>query len=409
MNNWLLQNASLPFRSDIVDIQIQDGVIRSIAMGLPQQPAAKKLDLEGRLVIPGFVDAHMHLDKAYALESGMEAGESLESAIASFCNYFRNITPDVIYQNAHRVAEQALLHGTVALRTHVTVNDQLENKWLEPLVYLRQQMALRQTIQIVAFLDTSILTDIDIALDVSRRALENGADLIGAAPAVSTDYRRIVDMLFNIAQELGCDLDLHIDESDDPKDNSLEYLAEQKIKRHFGRVVTAGHCCSLSAADESDAQRIINKVADAGIQIITLPLCNLYLMGRQDRGLVRRGLTRVRNLLSAGVNVACASDNIRDAFNPYGKADMLQVMLVAGLALQIGGRADFNLLLNMGTYNPARIMKLPHYGIEPGCTASFVVLDEKDWSNAVARQTPCRYVFSQGQLVATTVVQENLL
>jgi len=222
------------------------------------------------------------------------------------------------------------------------------------------------------------------------------------------EYRKQVDMLFAAAEMIGCDLDLHVDETDDPTINSLEYLAEQKMARHFTRRVTAGHCCSLSAMDEKTAARVIAKVAQAGINVITLPSCNLFLMGRNDRGLVRRGLTRVRELLDSGVNVAYASDNIRDAFNPYGKADMLQEALITGHAIQAGSPADFDMLLAMGTYHPAKTMGLEGYGLTPGCWASLAVLDDEEWSSAVAREAARSHVFSRGCIIAESEIKQNL-
>jgi len=189
----------------------------------------------------------------------------------------------------------------------------------------------------------------------------------------------------------------------------LEYLAERKIALGFERTVTAGHCCSLSAKDETTSQRIIAKVAEAGINIITLPSVNMYLMGRGDKGLVRRGLTRVKDLQAAGVNVSYASDNIRDAFTPFGKADMLQIGLIAAHALHIGTPDEQRILLAMATDNPAATLNIKNYGLKPGCIASMVVLREKDWSNAIANASPRRYVFSRGKLVAQTNVEERLL
>jgi len=202
---------------------------------------------------------------------------------------------------------------------------------------------------------------------------------------------------------------VHIDETDDPNANTLEYLAERKLTLGFEGTVTAGHCTSLSAMDEATAARVIEKVAEAGIHVITLPSCNMYLMGRRDKGLVRRGLTRVRELLAAGVNVAYATDNIRDAFTPFGKADMLQGGLITAHALHIGTPADQRTLLDMGTKNPAQILNLKDYGFVPGCMASLVVLDEQDWSNAIAKESPRRYVFSKGKLVAQTEFNQKLL
>lgn len=195
----------------------------------------------------------------------------------------------------------------------------------------------------------------------------------------------------------------------DPRHNTLEYIAERKVASGFRGLVAAGHCCALSALDEPAARRVIEKVAAAQLHVITLPACNMYLMGRQDRGLVRRGLTRVGELLAAGVNVACASDNIRDHFNPFGDADMLQVALIAALALHTGTPTGLEAILGMATERPARILRLADYGLRVGGMASFVVLDAPDAGGAIAALAPRSRVFSQGRLVARTDVSEELL
>jgi len=173
--------------------------------------------------------------------------------------------------------------------------------------------------------------------------------------------------------------------------------------------VAAGHCCALSALDEPAARRVIEKVAAAQLHVITLPSCNMYLMGRHDRGLIRRGLTRVGELLAAGVNVACASDNIRDHFNPFGDADMLQVAFVAAHALQMGPPAGLEAVLGMATERPARILRLADYGLRVGGEASFVVLDAQDAGSAIARLAPRSHVYVRGRLMARTDVCEELM
>jgi cytosine deaminase len=317
------------------------------------------------------------------------------------------VGPDDVYRNARRAARSALSHGTVALRTHITVDTEVALSWLEPLLRLRDELRSTLTIQIVALPDTDEVIE-GTARPLLREAVDAGADLIGGAPHMVPRFRLVIDELLELAGICGCDLDLHVDESDDPESNSLEYLADRTMTTGFAGNVTAAHCCALSALDNRSAQRVIEKVAAASINVITLPSCNLYLGGRDDRGLVRRGLTRVRELQAAGVNVAFASDNIRDAFNPFGTGDMLQQLLIAAHALHLGTAAELETGLEMGTYNGAQIMGLEDYGLQQGNPASFVVLDDSDLGSAIARVAPRRYVFSDGELVAQTKVERDL-
>ena len=212
----------------------------------------QEIDVEGRIVIPGFVDAHMHLDKSYALDSGMTAADSLGAAIKEHVNWASTVTPEQIYKNARYTAEQALLHGTIALRTHVSLDDGLN--WLEGHLRLREEMAPWLTIQLVAFSEAEKIEEPSYQQLVSK-AVELGADLIGGATVVTKNQKQAVDILFDLAGKHGCGLDFHVDESDDPSDNSLEYIAERKIELGFQESVTVGHCCSLSAMEE-DASEI---------------------------------------------------------------------------------------------------------------------------------------------------------
>lgn len=405
--DWVLRHAHLPSQPAAVDIAIQGPRIAALGPSLALR-GRQELDLAGRLVLPGFVDAHLHLDRALALDDGMLPADSLDAAIAAFFQWRHSVTPERIYTNALRVAERALQHGTIALRTHVTIDAQGGLELLDPILRLREAMAPKLIIQIVAFPDSP---DVDAgrATPLLRQAIAAGADLIGGAPAKSAAPQRFVDTILDLAGSLDCALDLHIDETDDPSSNTLEYLAERTLATGFRRTVTAGHCCALAAQDEVTARRVIEKVAEAGLHILTLPYCNLYLMGRQDRGLVRRGLTRVRDLAAAGVNVAYGSDNIRDPFNPFGNADLLQAALITGLALQMGTPAELADVVAMATSNPARILELDDYGLAQGNIASLVVVDAGDLGTAVATTAPRRYVFARGQLVAQTVVESRLL
>lgn len=399
----ILRNARLHGTDSVCDLAVLDGKIVSV----DEHPDSPELDLQGQLVIPAFVDAHMHLDKAFALDNGLEPGDSLSSAIQNFYRWRETISPQQIYQSARRAAEQALLNGTLALRTHTTVDGSVGLRWLECLLQVKEELTSRITIQIVAFPDSTELIDGKAEI-LLRQALAAGADLIGGAPLMCSSPRQAVDKLFDLAGEAGCDLDLHIDESDDPNANTLEYLAECKIARGFPGRLVAGHCTSLSAMTEADARRVIEKVAQAGIYIITLPSCNLFLMGRQDRGKVRRGLTRVRELLEAGVCVSYASDNIRDAFNPFGNGDMLQQALICAHALQMGTEEELGQILKMGTENPAEAIGLGKNNLQFGDPASFVVLDAQNWSSALARTAPRCYVYNHGICVAQTIVETQL-
>jgi cytosine deaminase len=204
--------------------------------------------------------------------------------------------------------------------------------------------------------------------------------------------------MFNVAKDFDADIDLHVDETNDPTVLTLETLAEKTLQhRYLGRV-TASHCSSLSAVSDETAKRVIRKVRDARINVIANPFTNLYLWGSNRKP---EGVTRVRELLDAGVNVAYATDNIQDPFNPLGNADMLLAALFLAYLNDLGGKDALKTIFKMGTYNAAKATKIvPNYGIEEGCKADLMIMDAENIQEAIIEQAKRLYVIKNGNIVA---------
>ncbi len=200
-------------------------------------------------------------------------------------------------------------------------------------------------------------------------------DFLGGYPTLMPDQRESLDRIFAFALRHSLPIDLHVDEADEPNIDTFEYALDKILETGMQGRVSAGHVTALCAVDDGRARRAIDKAARAGIHIITLPSCNMYLMGRKDKQPIRRGVTRVDEFLKAGVNVAFASDNIRDPFRPFGNGDMLEEALFAAQVLQYGTNAQLHQILRMATYAPAQNMLLEGYGLKAGCRADLVVLD----------------------------------
>ncbi|MBE3580946.1 MAG: amidohydrolase family protein [Thermoanaerobacteraceae bacterium] len=380
------------------DIAIRDGRIRDMGPDLPG-PAREIVDVKGRLVIPAFVDAHTHLEKALVGVAGGAA--SLEEAILAFARLYNTLTREDVQARAGKVLEMAIGHGTGTLRSHVTVVPEIGLVALEALLELKEKYSPFIDLQLVA-MPAGVDYDLDDAtLKLLEEAARLGVDALGGAPHLSRDPFDSIDKTFDLAEKYGLPVDFHVDEHDEPDVRTLEYLAEKTRERGWAGRVVAGHCCALAAVPDDVAARVIEKVREAGISIITLPSCNLYLMGRKDRQPVRRGVTRVRELLEAGVNVAYASDNIRDPFRPFGNADMLEEALITAQVLQMGLPRELETVLKMGTYNAAAATGLGEdYGLRPGARADLVVLEAESPAEAVITQAAKAYVFKGGRLVA---------
>ena len=217
-----------------------------------------------------------------------------------------------------------------------------------------------------------------------------------------------VKLCFDIAEKYDADIDMHVDETDDPFYRTLEMVADETIKRGWEGRVTAGHTCALAAYDDHYANYVIEKVARAKMNIITNPVTNLMLQGRLDKQPIRRGITRVKELLAAGVNVSFGQDCIKDTFYPYGSADMLQVANVTAHAAQMSLPPEIEKVYDMITYDAAKILGLKGYGLEPGCEANLVVVNAKDARDAIRLNPERLYVIRKGKVVAKTKVETEL-
>lgn len=411
MNDLLLRNARIAADRDLVDLGIGDGIIRRIVPA-GQAPAPGRgvfeRDLGGRVVLPGFVDAHMHVDKCFVSDRVVNRSGTLDEALAATMAVKKTFTHEDVQRRARRLIEKAVVGGTTTLRSHVDVDEVAGVRSFEALVELRQELAEVVTIQLVPT-TRSDLTDTAAAQDRLRRCLDLGADAIGGVPRPEGRGEDHIALLFRFAKEYDRDLDLHIDEKDEAKDLLVVPLARQTIREGYQGRVTAGHCCALASAPPAEAREIIALIRDAGIHVITLPAVNLHLMGRKDDRAVRRGITRVRELLAAGVNVAYASDNVRDAFMPFGNADMLQTGLILGHAGHMGDPEGLRAILEMATVRPARIVASgTPYGLAPGSVADLVVLDETKFDEVILNQPARSFVFKRGRLVARTSVTTEL-
>ena len=381
------------------DIAIEGGRIVEIADRV-EEPGGEEIDAKGRLASPGFVDAHMHLDKALLGQETPNVSGTLREALKTMGRKKSEFTVEAVKERAGRVVEMAVRNGTTAIRTHVDVDPLVGLTGLMALKQVREEYSDLADIQIVAFPQEGV-TNVEGAEELLREAMEAGADVVGGIPAIDPDPKLHIDKIFSIARDFGVDIDMHIDESDDPKDLTLEYYAEKALEEGYPGNMTAGHCCSLAAVDDAVARRVIGKVREAGVNVVALPSTNLYLQGRGDGYPIRRGIPRVRELLDAGVNVLYASDNVRDAFNPFGNANMLELALILAHGAQMGGMSDLETVFRMGTVNAAKAVGIgTDYGIEEGKRADIVVLDVESPQEAIISQAKALYVVKNGVVVA---------
>ncbi len=403
MYDLLIRDATVYGRGEHLDVAVSEGVIREVAPGI-QAAARREIQASSQLVTPGFVDSHMHLDKV--LVTGKSESKTLDEAIRNFTEYCRSL-PEGSYQEdiltrARQVVRKAVQAGSTTLRTHVNIEASTGLSGIEALNALREELKDH-----VDILITSLPNFFD-GPEAQKKRLElvdyacrnHMIDFIGGAPHSHDNWAEITEQLFELAARHQMPLDLHVDESDAPHVDNFEQVADLTLKYGMEGRVSCGHVTALNAVDDDTAARVIAKAKKADLHIITLPSCNLYLMGRSDRQPIRRGVTRIREFLEAGVNISYASDNIRDPFRPLGNGDMLEEGLLTAQVAQMVVPSDLETIFRMGTMNPARGVGLSGYGTDPGCRADLVILDAPSVPEALLSQCDRVAVIKNGRVVA---------
>src|ERR1700723_194137 len=391
-----------------LDIRIgNDGRIAEIGPSLAAGDA-ETLSVDGQLVLPGLVDMHQHLDKSRTRALLDNPSGTLMGASAAYRALAPSITKEQMIARARGTVEACSAHGTVAIRSHTNIDPQTGVRGVEAMVELRAQCAAFMRIQIVGHVTsgaTSMLPESDAWL---RQAIDLGIDAIGGVPAFSSEPLALLKLLFDSAERSGLPLDMHIDEHLDPAKAMFSEIA--KMTRAYGMAgrVVAGHSSALSAMPPDEAQPTIEELREAGVGIVTLPAANLFLQGRDADRLPPRGLTRVRELLAAGIPVAAASDNIQDPFVPSGSGDLLEIARWTLLAGHFG-LSDLRQLFEMVSSVPAQMIGLgADWGIRQGARADLLIARADTIDDLVAGGALERTVMVEGRVVCSTTTQNHL-
>ena len=395
MLDLILRGCRLPGRAEPVDLAIAGGRILDTAPA--GEKARETIDVGGRLVTPGLVEAHMHLDKALLLDRVSGSAETAADAIRLTGLAKRDFTADDIGARARRVLDLAVAAGTTAMRAHVEVDPIVGLMGMETMLALKREYAPAVDLQLCAFAQEGIL-QAPPTETLLRSALEMGADLVGGCPYNDTDAGRHIEIVFALAAEFEVDADFHVDFSDEPEHLHVREIIRQTIRAGWQGRVAVGHLTELAALPAAEQAAVIAALAGARIGVISLPLTDLYLMGRRDERNVRRGLTPIRRLLEAGVPVALASNNVRNPFTPIGTADPAHLTFVGAVAAHMGTRELMRDLVATITSHPARILNLRDYGCSAGCRADLVVWECERVEEIVMALPPRRLVVKAGRV-----------
>jgi cytosine deaminase len=406
----LVKNVALLGTDGLRDLGIAGGRFVSIEKPSAAPAATVILDAEGRMAVPGFVEPHIHLDKALISERApVNVSGTLTEAIEILWEIKRNYTVEEIADRASRVLTRAIENGISHLRTHVDVDPIGGTRPAQGLLRARERFGGLIDIQIVAFPQEGIVKSPGTEA-LMREVMKLGVDVVGGMPfneASAADSRRHIEIAFAIAREFDADIDMHVDETDDPDARTLEILAELTVRNGWQGRVTAGHTCALASYPRAYADHVIALLSGAGVHMIANPATNLMLQGRLDDYPRRRGVTQVKELLAAGVNVACGQDCVHDTFYPFGQNDPLEIGFLLCHASQMSQPAEILTVMDMISSHGAKALRLPDPRVAVGAVADLVVLDGRDAREAFAVRAPRRWVIRKGRLIAESRIESR--
>jgi cytosine deaminase len=373
--NALLRSSAAP-----VDIGVKNGRIAAIEPSLCCESLA--VDIGGRLALPGFVDSHIHLDKACLLGRCDHDHGSLSDAIRAVSGMKPDFTVADVYARGAKVLERAIVHGTMRMRTHVEIDPRIGLRSFEAIKALKRDYAWAIDLSLCVFPQEGLTNDPG-AEELLVQALRNGGEVIGGCPYTDTNPNAQLERIFDLAQEFDVDVDLHLDFDLDPSWCHLDEVCRQTERRNYGGRVAIGHATKLSALPPERLKAATAQLAAAGVAVTVLPATDLYLMGREATHNAPRGLTLAHKLTGDGVLCSVATNNVLNPFTPFGDASLLRMANLYANAAH-ASVADFDTCLDLVTELPARLMNLADYGIAVGKPADLVVLDIQDCRFAIA-------------------------
>jgi cytosine deaminase len=399
----ILRGANLPDGRTGYDIGIEKGRIAAVEPALKAK-AKREIDAPGRLVTPPFVDPHFHMDAtlSYGFPAVNASGTLLEG-IALWGQMKPHLRAETIAERALTYCDWAVARGLLSIRTHVDVCDPTLVA-VEALLNVKKKVKPYLDLQLVAFPQDGVFRSPG-AMDNLKRALDLGVDVVGGIPhfeRTMADGAASVKALCEIAAERGLPVDMHCDETDDPMSRHVETLAYETQRLGLQGRVTGSHLTSMHSMDNYYVSKLIPLMAEAQLMAVANPLINIVIQGRHDSYPKRRGMTRVPELMKAGVTVAFGHDCVMDPWYSLGSGDMLEVahmgLHVAQMTAEDGMRACFRAV----TENGARVMGLEDYGLAPGCNADLVVLQAADPVEAIRLRATRLQVIRRGEVIAET-------
>lgn len=381
-----------------VDIGIDAGKVVAIAEFL--EAPGPEIDLQHRLVLPGFVETHLHLDKSCILDRCRIEQGTLKEAIAEVSRLKQGFTAADVFERASRTLEKSIVQGTTHVRTHVEVDPAIGLRGFEGIKRVAACYGWAVDVEICVFPQEG-LTNNPGTEELMREALANGAAVVGAAPYTDTDPHGQIDRVFRMARDFDVDIDMHLDLGDSPEGMDVEYVCEMTERHRYGGRVAIGHVTKMSLLPPERFEPMARRLSDAGVAVTVLPSTDLFLMGRQQRHSVVRGVVAAHDLLHHGVNCSLSTNNVMNPFTPFGDCSLLRMANLYANVCHVGTRDDMRACLEMVSNRSARLLRLENYGIEVGKFADLVVLDCVSPEQGVAELAVPLFGFKKGRRTFT--------
>jgi cytosine deaminase len=411
MNSLLLRNARIDDDKNLFDILVKDGHIADVAAQIPSDPSTKELDVRGDVVIPTLVESHLHPDKAFLEERMPNISGTLAEAIRNTGMLKAKYTLDDVICRADTALRWCIKHGATIMRAHPDVDPIAKLLGVQALLELKKKYAGYLDLQIAVFPQEGIIKAPG-TLELMEEGIRLGADVVGACPYNEKDIndtKRHLEIVFKMAEKHGLPLDMHVDFTDDasdPRYMTTDTICDMTMAYGMQGKVALGHVTTLGSLHVDEAAPLFQKIAKAGVTIMPLPATDIYLNGRKDKLNVRRGMAPVQALLQHGVNVVYASNNIRNAFTPFGNGNLLTIGYLLAESHHMGSANQQREVLKMATYNAAKCLGVQDtYGIARGKKADLVVLGSKRLCDVIQDQPLVEYVIKSGNVIVENHLQ----
>jgi len=406
----IIQQAKLRGSEGLWNIEIVDGAFKTITQSSLPTEGHEVIDVNGSLMLPPFIEPHIHLDTTLtAGEPEWNQSGTLFEGIQRWSQRKETLSIEDVKTRAKTALKWQIAQGIQHVRTHVDVTDPTLVA-LKALMEVKEEMSPYVDLQLVAFPQEGILSYPN-GVELLEEAMKMGADVVGGIPHFEFTREYGVDsmrIVFDLAEKYDRLVDIHCDEIDDEQSRFVEVVAKEAYERGIGARTTASHTTAMGSYNDAYAYKLFRLLKMSGINFVSNPLVNIHLQGRFDTYPKRRGLTRVKELQEAGLNVCFGHDDIFDPWYPLGTGNMLQVLHMGIHASQLMGYEQIVNSIDMITKNSATTLQIEDkYGIEAGKPANFIVLNAENEYEAIRKQAAVRYSFRNGKIIAETKPSET--